>query len=379
MGLSVQTAKLEDFCEIQGGGKLGLTGSDFVDEGIPAYGAGGVNGQVSDVEFNQPGIVLSSIGARCGKSFYAQGKWTSLANTQIILPDPKQADSRFVWYQLNDESSWHRSGTAQPFIKPADVKSRRVYLPPIEDQRRIAGILDHADALRAKRREAIANLDALTQSIFFDMSTAANSQPKAVPLTDVFWFQEGPGVRNWQFQESGIKLLNVANILRSGTLDLDKTSRHLATEEVRQKYSHFLVDVGDLVIASSGITFDTDGLLRTRGAFVESDDLPLCMNTSTIRFKSLSNRGSLTFLKAWLDSDEFRTQITRLVTGTAQQNFGPSHLKALTITLPLPEVQERFASRMREIEKLQVEHRRQQTSLDILFASLQQRAFSGQL
>jgi type I restriction enzyme S subunit len=101
-------------------------------------------------------------------------------------------------------------------------------------------------------------------------------------LTDAFWFQEGPGVRNWQFTNTGIKLLNVANITKNGEIDLTKTARRLSEAEVRNKYTHFLVDAGDLVIASSGISFEEDGLLRTRGAFVEKRHLPLCMNTARV-------------------------------------------------------------------------------------------------
>ncbi len=163
-------------------------------------------------------------------------------------------------------------------------------------------------------------------------------------LPEAYWFQEGPGVRKWQFTSSGIKLLNVANITSDGILDLSKTDRYLDECEVDQKYKHFLADAGDLVIASSGISFDDDNLLRTRGAFVEQANLPLCMNTSTIRFKPKQSKYSLAFLKHWLDSDEFRGQISRRVTGSAQQNFGPSHLNELYISLPpLPE-QQRLAA-----------------------------------
>ena len=169
---------------------------------------------------------------------------------------------------------------------------------------------------------------------------------------NVFWFQEGPGVRNWQFTTSGIKLLNVANITKTGNIDLSKTDRCLSVEEVHQKYSHFLVDAGDLVIASSGISFDTDGLLRTRGAFVDSSHLPLCMNTSTIRFKAKEGVSDLEFLRFWLDSFEFRDQVTRLVTGSAQQNFGPSHLKQIKITLPPLEEQKRIAAIARKCDRL---------------------------
>src|SRR5690242_8745651 len=100
-------------------------------------------------------------------------------------------------------------------------------------------------------------------------------------FSDAYWFQEGPGVRKWQFTSFGIKLLNVANISKYGTIELDKTERYLSEQEVKTKYRHFLVNEGDLVIASSGISFDEDGLLRTRGAFVRKEHLPLCMNTST--------------------------------------------------------------------------------------------------
>lgn len=199
--------------------------------------------------------------------------------------------------------------------------------------------------------------------------TPAASWP-LVPLPDAFWFQEGPGVRKWQFTTQGIKLLNVANIEKSGTLNLAKTNRHLDKTEIAKKYSHFLVDSGDLVIASSGITFAEDGLLRTRGAFVRESDLPLCLNTSTIRFKPKNGLSDLRFLRHWLDSLEFRSQITKLVTGTAQQNFGPSHLNATKITLPPLAEQRRIAASLDEAEALRAKRRGTLAQSEILTQSI---------
>ena len=191
-----------------------------------------------------------------------------------------------------------------------------------------------------------------------------------VPLPEAFWFQEGPGVRKWQFTKTGIKLLNVGNIEKDGSLNLAKTERHLATDEVKQKYSHFLVDAGDLVVASSGISFDSDGLLRTRGGFVEEKHLPLCLNTSTIRFKAIPGLSDLRFLRLWLDSREFRSQITRLVTGTAQQNFGPSHLKATKISLPPLSEQRRIAAILDKADEVRTKRRAIVTQVDFLTASV---------
>jgi type I restriction enzyme, S subunit len=174
---------------------------------------------------------------------------------------------------------------------------------------------------------------------------------RKVLVGEAFWFQEGPGVRKWQFTTAGIKLLNVGNILPIGELDLSKTDRCLSQKEAETRYKHFFVDEGDLVIASSGISFDDDGLLRTRGAFVERSHLPLCLNTSTIRFKSKGD-ADLRYFRFWLDSHEFRSQITRLVTGSAQQNFGPSHLENIQVSLPdLPE-QRRIAERLDQADRL---------------------------
>jgi type I restriction enzyme S subunit len=193
---------------------------------------------------------------------------------------------------------------------------------------------------------------------------------RTVPLTEVFWFQEGPGVRTTQFRSSGIKLLNVSNILKSGQIDLTNTARYLDPDEINSRYRHFLIDAGDLVIASSGVSFDTDGMLRTRGAFVAAKDLPLCMNTSTIRFKAIDGVSDLRYLRHWIDSQHFRRQITRLVTGTAQQNFGPSHLKAIEIPLPpLPE-QRRIAAILDHADALRAKRRAAIAKLDSVAQSI---------
>ena len=190
-----------------------------------------------------------------------------------------------------------------------------------------------------------------------------------VKLDEAFWFQEGPGVRKWQFTDHGIKLLNVGNILKTGTIDLAKTDRHLSVDEVQERYSHFLADAGDLVIASSGISIDEDELLRTRGAFIEDQHLPLCMNTSTIRFKAVDGVSDLRFLKHWLQSHEFRVQITREVTGIAQKNFGPSHLKRLHLSLPPLAEQKRIAGILDAADALRAKRRESLAQLDTLLQS----------
>jgi type I restriction enzyme, S subunit len=145
------------------------------------------------------------------------------------------------------------------------------------------------------------------------------------PLTYVCWFQEGPGLRNWQFTKSGMKVINVTN-LENGYLNLERTERHIAIEEFDRMYKHFAIDEYDIVVASSGNSYG-------KVAVVRKHDLPLVMNTSVIRFKPLKvidYNFLLTFLKSYL----FKNQIDLLITGGAQPNFGPVHLKKTIINMP---------------------------------------------
>ena len=106
---------------------------------------------------------------------------------------------------------------------------------------------------------------------------------KDVKIADYLWFQEGPGVRNTQYTTAGVKLINVANLVE-GKIDLSTSDRYISEEEAYGKYKHFLADEGDFVIASSGIKID---YFDKKMGFIKKEHLPLCMNTSCIRFKSI--------------------------------------------------------------------------------------------
>lgn len=148
-------------------------------------------------------------------------------------------------------------------------------------------------------------------------------------------FLEGPGVRNWQFTSEGVKLVNIRNLVNDN-LELSNTSNHLSFEEVNNKYNHFLLKEGEFVMASSGVTWG-------KIAEVKKEHLPLCLNTSIIKLVPKTEFLNKRYLWHFIKNSTFRQQINRLITGSAQPNFGPSHLKKIKIPLPpLPE-QKRIA------------------------------------
>lgn len=127
-----------------GNGKL-IKGklSDAPGDGLfPAYSASGQDVWRNEFEHDGDAIVVSAVGARCGKCFLASGKWSAIANTHVVWPDPKQIERKFLWYRVNDEQFWERSGTAQPFVVVRKTFERDFLLPPLPEQRRIVAEIE---------------------------------------------------------------------------------------------------------------------------------------------------------------------------------------------------------------------------------------------
>ena len=151
-----------------------------------------------------------------------------------------------------------------------------------------------------------------------------------VKMSDVLFFQEGPGVRNTQYTTSGVKLLNVANLV-DGKVDLSTSTRYISEDEAYGKYKHFLCDAGDFVVASSGIKVE---YIDKKMGFIEEAMIPLCMNTSTIRFKVINgDKLRIKYFMYYLKSQHFKEQLAKEITGSAQLNYGPSHLKKMILPL----------------------------------------------
>ena len=170
-----------------------------------------------------------------------------------------------------------------------------------------------------------------------------------VNISDVLFFQEGPGVRNTQYTTSGVKLLNVANLV-DGKVDLSTSDRYISEGEAYGKYSHFLCDVGDFIVASSGIKVE---YIDKKMGFIEESMLPLCMNTSTIRFKVLDEKQlRIRYFMYYLKSQHFKGQLAREITGSAQLNYGPSHLKKMVMPLVDISIQDEIVRQMDKVQKI---------------------------
>lgn len=345
----------------------------------------GVNSPFSELYKLRAGeIVLARTGASVGKSYLYRERDGELVYAGFLIKVSPKSDllnPEFLFQYLKTEQYWAwvtvnsmRSG--QPGINGNEYGSLLVPLPKIEEQTAIANALSDVDALLTELEKLIAKKQAIKTATMQQLLTGktrlpqfaiytdgavegkSQGQPKGtkpselgeIPedwdvykLPDVVWYQEGPGLRKWQFKTKGLKVINVTNLQQNGFLDLDKTDRHVSWDEYEKTYKHFACDEDDLVIASSGNSY-------CKSSTVRKCDLPLLMNTSVIRFKPIGDF-SKGFMDVYLKSPYFKDQIDLLITGGAQPNFGPAHLDKIKIPAPSnPEEQTAIATILSDMD-----------------------------
>ena len=191
-----------------------------------------------------------------------------------------------------------------------------------------------------------------------------------VPLSKIIYFQEGPGIRNWQYvTENGIKFINI-RCINNGDIDVSSANM-ISKDEAYNKYKHFLLEENDIVMSCSG----TLG----RYAIVRAEHLPLCLNTSVIRFKSIEQLEDFSYIYGYLTSSEFLNKQIEMACGSVQSNFGPTHLKKINIKEPPKQLRSDFYKVTYPILKLLINNRKENNRLSSLRDTLLPKLMSGEI
>ena len=262
----------------------------------------------------------------------------------------KNQQNLFLFYLLHfikDDIINLGNGTVFESVNKSDLESVSILLPPLPEQRAIASVLssidDKIDLLQRENKTLEAMAETLFRRWFIE---EAEDDWEEVPLSDVFDFKEGPGIRNWQFKDKGIPFINI-RLISDGEIDVSKAN-FIDEKEANEKYKQYFLQEKDMVVSTSG----TLGKI----AIVKSYHLPLLLNTSVIRFRPKDGI-SYAFMYGYLNSKQFREQLIKLSTGSVQLNFGPMHLKQITIQLPPKEKREYFEEIVNPIyDKIESNH-----------------------
>ena len=213
---------------------------------VQGFSASGPDVWVEVAHYDKPGVVVSAVGARCGKTFLADPPWTAIANTHALIPD-EQIDVRYLWYVTNREDWWIKGGTAQPFVKVKDTLARPILIPPLDEQRRIVAKLDEAlaeiEVLRANVRQR-SELDEKLRISVLNRAFASGNRDEweAMELGDCCRLINGRAYKKAEFLPEG-----PYPVLRVGNFFTNKNWVYSDLELAEEKYCV----TGDLLYAWS--------------------------------------------------------------------------------------------------------------------------------
>lgn len=300
-------------------------------------------------------------------------------NQQInsIEFDPQQIWPKFGYYacqQLKPKLLTMAPATTVPIVNKSKFEQLEIPVPSLPEQRRIAAILDQADALRTKRREALAQLDSLAQSIFIDMFGDSIQNPKgwqvATLASNSQRIQIGPfgsQLHEVDYIEGGIPLINPTHI-QSGKIVPNWTLT--VSEEKYVQLSQYHLAQGDLVLGRRGE--------MGRCAVVTDVEHGWLCGTGSLFIRLDTKVITPTYLKYVISSSPMKRHLESVAQGVTMANLNKDIVGGLKIPIPPLSVQLNFAARLEALEILNESSDGSLKELDALFASLQHRAFRGE-
>lgn len=303
------------------------------------------------------------------------------ADCLLLRPHSEVADARYLSAVLNSErvvqsASALVRGQTRGRISLGRIKNLKIPLPPLPEQRRIADILDRADALRRKRQRTLELLDQLQRSIFLDLFGDPVTNPKGWVSEELASFCDvrsgvTKGRRLGEREMVELPYLRVANV-QDGYLELgDVKTIELPVDEV----DRYLLKSGDLVLTEGG---DPDKL--GRGAVWEGQIAPCIHQNHVFRVRLNTEDLTPSYLSAQIGSRRGKLYFLRSAkqtTGIASINM--TQLKAFPALVPPKKLQLEFGTRIEKLESTRSSLGESLGSLGSLFASLSQRAFRGEL
>lgn len=321
-------------------------------------------------KLSRNGDIVLGIRASIGEKVVADGEYC-LGRGVVGLRPREKLDSRFLWHWLTysaPQLAAKAKGATFKQVNREDIGELRIQLPLLTEQRRIAEVLDRAEALRAKRRAALAQLDTLTQAIFLDIFGDPVVNPRSWPIK--------------KFSEVG-------------TLDrgVSKHRPRNAPELLGGPYP--LVQTGEVAncdgyIYSHTSTYSEVGLRQSKmwpagtlcitiAANIAKTGIlafDACFPDSVVGFRA-DELATVEFVRTWLSF--LQKSLEEKAPESAQKNINLAILRNLDVPLPPLRLQRDFARRIAAVEKLKTAHRTSLAELDALFAALQHRAFRGEL
>ncbi|MGB9118971.1 restriction endonuclease subunit S [Bradyrhizobium sp.] len=294
----------------------------------------------------------------------------------VLRPRNEKLSSNYLMHwvrtqQFIDRMVREATGASYPAVSDRIIKASPIPLPPLEEQRRIAAILDKADAQRRKRKCALDLLGSLTQAIFLEMfgEPGLSKRFPQVPLNEIAAKITDGEHQNPEFASAGMPMVMASQVLDDG-IDIGEAKFVSVAdgERFRRKCGP---QKGDILIVGRGATIGRTSIVDVSTSF--------CLMGSVILIKPEAKLVDSRYLTVLFKFPRIRAALYNTSGSSAQQAIYLSHLKKMKILLPPIEDQMEFAERAERIAAAKRLYFSDSKMIEMLFSSLQHRAFSGQL
>jgi len=347
--------------------------------------------EATEQEVNQcrlrPGdIVFARTGATTGKSFLIADcpKNAIFASYLIRVRPGPSVDPRFLAHFFDTPDYWsqikkHARGAGQPGVNATNLKSISTPLPPLPVQKRIADILDKADAIRRKRHEAETEFSHLPSSAFLEFFGDPLANPFAWSMETLGTVVESEGrslkrgpfggtLKKEIFVDEGYKVYEQKHAI-SGDFSLGS---YFIDEEKFLEMEPFAIKPGDLIVSCSG----TMG----RVAIVPENARPGIINQALLRITPNKNKVSSQYLKLLLETESVQRRLYGISRGSGLKNFPPmEEVRALPVPVPPAGRLAQFQRYLDRVNLAYINFAIASQDGDCLFNSLVQRSFRGEL
>jgi type I restriction enzyme S subunit len=347
---------------------------ELLDSGTPVLRIQNLNGgdrwyysnlKLADEKYCEAGDLLYAWSASFGPYRFAGPKSIFHYHIWRVIPG-EELDKTFAFHLLEEITSEVKSaahGVAMLHMTKGGIEAWPIPLPPLTEQQRIAEVLDRAQALRAKRRAALAQLDSLTQSLFLDLFGDPRPNEKSWPLRSL---KELGKVKTGGTPPSAKPGMFGGPIpfVTPGDLESEQPVKRSVTEAGAAEAE--TVRAGATLVCCIGATIGKMGKATQHSAFNQQINAVEWANGVDDNY----GLGVLRF---------FKPQIATWGASTTLPILKKSSFEKIEIPVPPLPLQREFACRVTAVEKLKTAQRASLAELDALFATLQHRAFRGEL
>lgn len=363
--------KLGDFVKIRTG-KLDANASS-PDGKYPFFTCSKKPLKISSYSFDCKCVLVAGNGDLNIK--YYEGKFDAYQRTYIIeSKDESILDTRYLYWFLFKYVEKLRElsiGGVIKYIKLNNLTDPIILIPSLEEQKRIVKILDEADALSQKRKQAIRLLDDYVNATFFSMFVE-NSEEKNIPFIKLeslsLKITDGVHARP-KYTESGVPFISVKNITTTKLRFDDCKFVSLADHQSFTKRCK--VEFDDILYTKVGATYGR--------ACVVDTDKEFSLYVSVALIKPKKDLVDPVFLKAVLNSSYVKRQADKSVKGAGVPDLHLIEIKKFKIPLPNLKEQKKFAKLVSEVEIIKQRMFAQSEELGTQFQALMQKAFKGEL